>query len=166
MKKIVVLGKLLRKLSSLILKQEAMVMINNKTIYLILALLIGSLSAGCYTTPNIGNESQGSNLTVGMVKTQVIKGETNQAEILEIFGAPNIITKNRDNDEVWNYNRMSFDTASSSGGILAIFWTGNVAGAGSASKAASTATTKSFDLILIFDENDVVIDYSVIAASY
>ncbi len=141
-------------------------MFASKTNYLMLTLFIGLVSSGCYTAPKVGDESQGSNLTVGMVKTQIIKGETNQAEILEIFGAPNIITKNRDNDEVWNYNRMSFETASSSGGILAIFWTGNVAGAGGASKAASTATTKSFDLILIFDENDVVIDYSVIAASY
>jgi len=141
-------------------------MTNYKTVYLTLTLFIGSVSAGCYTNPRPGNESEKSNLTVGMVKTQIIKGETNQAEILEIFGAPNIITKNRDNDEVWNYNRMSFDTASSSAGILAIFWTGNVAGAGGASKAASTATTKSFDLILIFDENDVVTDYSVIAAAY
>ena len=141
-------------------------MINSKSVCLMLSLFIGSLSAGCYTAPHKGDESQRSNLTVGMVKTQIIKGETNQADILEIFGAPNIITKNRDNDEVWNYNRMSFETASSSGSILAIFWTGNVAGAGGASKAASTATTKSFDLILIFDENDVVRDYSVISASY
>jgi len=141
-------------------------MFASKTNYLMLTLFIGLVSSGCYTAPKVGDESQRSNLTVGMVKTQIIKGETNQAEILEIFGSPNIITKNRDNDEVWNYNRMSFETASSSGSILAIFWTGNVAGAGGASKAASTATTKSFDLILIFDENDVVIDYSVIAASY
>ncbi len=141
-------------------------MIFHKTVYMTITLFICAFSAGCYTAPNPENESQGSKLTVGMVKTQIVKGETNQAEILEIFGSPNIITKNRGNDEVWNYNRMSFETASSSAGILAIFWTGNVAGAGSASKAASTATTKSFDLILIFDEDDVVIDYSVIAATY
>jgi hypothetical protein len=133
---------------------------------LLLASLMVVVAAGCYTAPRTDNESSRSNLTAGMVKVQVIKGETTQAEVLEIFGAPNIVTKNRDNDEVWNYNRMSFESTSSSGNILGIFWTGLAAGAGSASKASSTATTKSFDLILIFDSNDVVKDYSVIAASF
>lgn len=127
----------------------------------ILAILVG-----CYTSPKVSDEPEKSNLTAGMVKTQIIKGETTQAEILEIFGAPNIVTKNRGNDEVWNYNRMSFESTSSSGGVLAVFWFGNVAGAGGGSKASSSATTKSFDLILIFDENDVVKDYSVISASF
>lgn len=141
-------------------------MINYKTVYLILTLFIGSVSAGCYTAPRTGDESQKSNLTAGMVKIQIIKGETTQAEVLEIFGAPNIVTKNRGDDEVWNYSRMSFESTSSSGTILGIFWTGLAAGAASGSRASSTATTKSFDLILIFDENDIVKDYSVIAASF
>ena len=34
------------------------------------------------------------------------------------------------------------------------------------SRAVSSATTKSFDLIIIFDENDIVKDYSIIAASF
>ncbi len=141
-------------------------MFASKTNYLMLTLFIGLVSSGCYTAPKVGDESQKSNLTAGMVKIQIIKGETTQAEILEIFGAPNIATKNRDNDEVWNYNRMSFESTSSSGTILGIFWTGLAAGAASGSRASSTATTKSFDLILIFDENDVVKNYSVIAASF
>ncbi len=60
-------------------------MFASKTNYLMLTLFIGLVSSGCYTAPKAGDESQRSNLTVGMVKTQIIKGETNQAEILEIF---------------------------------------------------------------------------------
>jgi hypothetical protein len=93
-----------------------------------------------------------------MVKTNIIKGQTTQAEVLQLFGAPNIITKNRGNNEVWNYNRMSFKSYTGSDTGLVIFWAG--------SRSISTATTSSFDLILIFDDSDVVIDYSIISARF
>lgn len=112
----------------------------------------------CATFPRANETSEKSNLTPATVKYQIIKGHTTQGEVLEILGAPNIITKNRDNDEVWNYNKMSFESigGTDSGGL--IFWGG--------SRAMSTTTTKSFDLIIIFDENDIVKDYSMISASF
>lgn len=125
-----------------------------KVCYILLSLLYIT-QAGCYAPIQ---QEHNSNLTAGVVKTEIIKGKTTQAEILKIFGAPNIVTKNRENDEVWNYNRMSFDKAygSEAGGF--IFWGG--------SRAVSSSTTKSFDLIIIYDENDIVKDYSVISASF
>jgi len=113
---------------------------------------------GCATFPQENEPTQQSNLTYGMVKTRIIKGETNQAEILEIFGSPNIVTKNKSDDEVWNYSRMSFKSVSGTDGGVIIFWAG--------SRAMSTASTKSFDLIIIFDEYDLVKDYSVISAKF
>lgn len=114
------------------------------------------LAIGCATFPE--KEEGKSKLTVGVVKQMIVKGETNQAEILEIFGSPNLITKNKEEDEVWNYNRMSFEHKEGSDGVFYIF--------GTHSRAMTTATTKSFDLIIIFDDDDIVKDYSVIAASY
>lgn len=113
---------------------------------------------GCATFPEDKEPVQKSNLSAGIAKKIIIKGETNQSEILKWFGSPNIITKNRSNDEVWNYNRMSFESKSGadSGGL--ILWGG--------SRAMSTTTTKSFDLIISFDDKDIVIDYSLISASY
>ena len=73
----------------------------------VLSLLL--FTSGCAPMPNV-HPKQKSNLTVGIVKTKVIKGETNQSEIMELFGAPNLITKNKNNDEVWNYNKMSFES--------------------------------------------------------
>lgn len=127
------------------------------SISVIFVISLFLITSGCATFPQKQEESQ-SNLTIGIVKSKIKKGETTQAEILQIFGSPNIITKNRDNDEVWNYNRMSYRTTSGADGISVIFFGG--------SRAMTTATTASFDLILIFDENDVVKDYSVIAAKY
>lgn len=122
-------------------------------------LIIGiSMFISCATFPKEQEPAQSSNLTFGVVKSQIAKGKTTQEEILKIFGSPNIITKNKDNDEVWNYSRMSYKTSEGSDGGTVIFWSG--------SRAMTTATTASFDLIIIFDKNDVVIDYSVISAKF
>ncbi len=141
-------------------------MTRRTVIHSLVTVLLATYGAGCALGPRPAGQSGTSNLTAGMVKAEVVKGVTTQADILRLFGAPNIVTKNRDEDEVWNYNRMAFESTQSQAGVLAVLWGGNAAGGGGASRAVSTATTRSFDLILIFDENDVVRDYSVIAATY
>ena len=132
---------------------------NLKTIKLLFPFFVILSFTFCATIPQDNDEAHGSKLTVGMVKKEIKKGITNQAEIMQIFGAPNLVTKNRKGDEVWNYNRMSFKSVSTRGDSLFLFYSGG-------SKAVASTTTKSFDLIIIFDENDIVKDYSVIAASY
>jgi len=123
----------------------------------VLGVLVMSLS-GCAAFPQSEAPAQKSNLSVGMAKKVIRKGETTQAEILEWFGSPNLVTKNRSNDEVWSYSRMSFESKAGSDGGSLILWGG--------SRAMSTTTTKSFDLVITFDSSDVVSDYSVVYASY
>lgn len=124
----------------------------------IAAVVLVAVLSGCAGWPRRNEPSQKSNLTTGVVKSQIIKGRTTQAEVLQLFGAPNLITKNRDDDEVWNYNRMSFESARGSDAAFAFLWSG--------SRALSTATSKSFDLIIIFDQRGIVKDYSLISAAY
>jgi hypothetical protein len=120
---------------------------------IILALSLGGCSNNTTVEPK-----QKSNLTVGMIKSKVIKGQTTQDEIMRIFGAPNMVTKNRDNDEVWSYNKMSVDAAEQKK-HASLFIIGE-------SSATESKTTSSFDWIITFDENDVVKDYSLISSSY
>jgi len=116
------------------------------------------VSIGCATFSRDEEPSTDSNLTSGIVKKEIVKGKTLQADVLSLFGSPNIITMNGDGDEVWNYNRMSYRTSVGSDGASLLFWGGG--------RAISTATTKSFDLIIIFDKNNIVKNYSVISASF
>jgi len=116
------------------------------------------LISGCATFPQSKEPVEKSNLTAGTIKAQIVKGKTTQAEILKLFGSPNLVTKNRDNNEVWNYNRMSFESKVGEDGGTLILWGG--------SRAMSTTTTRSFDLIIEFDDKDVVKDYSIISAQY
>jgi hypothetical protein len=113
--------------------------------------------SSCFS--NQSNETAtSSNLTVGEVKRQIVKDKTSQSEILQLFGSPNMVTKNKDGNEVWAYNKMSYQTnASASSGTL-IFLGG--------SQAMSSAATKSFDLIITFNNKDIVKDYNMVYSSY
>lgn len=121
-----------------------------KILYLFLFLSLINCTSYKY-----GEESdKNSNLTFGMVKSKIIKGQTTQEEILKVFGSPNLTTKNKSNYEVWNYARMSAVTKGGESYYI------------SSVKGSSSSTTKSFDLIITFDEKDVVKDYSVIATNF
>jgi outer membrane protein assembly factor BamE (lipoprotein component of BamABCDE complex) len=123
----------------------------------VLAALWAIALQGCATFPD-KQELASSPLTAGNISLTLNKGVTTKADVLKAFGAPNIVTKNRAADEVWNYNRMNYTTRVGQDGGSLVFWGG--------SRAVATATTKSFDLMVIFDANDIVKDYSIIQASF
>ena len=117
------------------------------------SLIIASLS--CTT---MKEAPQKSNLTPGVIKTRIIKGQTSQAEILSLLGSPNIIAKNKSGNEVWTYSRQSFDSKSGGfGGGLILF---------GGSKAFSSSSSGSFDLILTFGDKGVVKDYSMVSSQF
>lgn len=125
-----------------------------KKILLVLSFIF--LLSGCSNNSVI--PTQKSNLTVGMIKSKVVKGQTTQNEILSLFGAPNLITKNKKSNEVWGYNKMSVQASSSSSSSWFLL--------SSSASAQGAATTNTFDFIVTFDSNDIVLDYSMISSSY
>ena len=102
--------------------------------------------------------TQNSNLTAGMAKQKITKGVTTQNELLEVFGAPNIITKNKSGNEVWTYDKISSDKSFEDG-----YW--NVV-VGGASGGQSSTTTKTFTLMIEFDTNGIVKDFSYRSSSF
>ena len=102
--------------------------------------------------------TQKSNLTAGMAKQKIIKGVTSQDELLEVFGAPNIITKNKSGNEVWTYDKVSTDKSFEDG-----YW--NVV-INRTSKGQSSTTAKTFTLMIEFDTNDVVKDFNYKSSSF
>ena len=75
-----------------------------RKLYVILLFfsLLFSISCNSYKYGANAEPTQKSNLTFGVVKSKIIKGNTTQSEILEIFGAPNLVSKNKSNNEVWS----------------------------------------------------------------
>ena len=102
--------------------------------------------------------TQNSTLTAGMVKQKITKGVTTQNELLKVFGAPNIITKNKSGNEVWTYDKVSADKSFEDG-----YWNVIVGGA---SGGRSSTTTKTFTLMIEFDTNDIVKDFSYRSSTF
>lgn len=125
----------------------------NKLISLLGVVLISLTSCNSYKY-GADSAAEKSNLTMGVVKSKIIKGTTTQDEVLKLFGSPNLVSKNRSNREVWSYNKMSVENKAGSTDFFA------------GQRASQSSSSKSFDLIITFDDNDVVMDYSVVSTAY
>lgn len=121
---------------------------------LLTSLLLLSLSSCNSYKYGADSMAEKSNLTMGIVKSKVIKGNTTQDEVLKLFGSPNLVSKNKSNREVWSYNKMSVENKAGSTDFFA------------GQRASQSSSSKSFDLIITFDENDVVLDYSVVSTAF
>ena len=152
---------------------------------LLLILLSCAFAVSCVRarSPELPySNQQKSNLTSGMVKKYVKVGVATQTEIISVFGAPNIITRDKDGNEVWTYDKQSMASASevaewnASGGAGAIAGGlagevaigGGAAAGGSAGKSSSAGQVSSatFTLMIQFDDKDVVRDYRMMATQF
>jgi len=110
--------------------------------------------------------SQKSNLTPGMIETKIIKGKTTKNEILEIFGPPNIITRDKGGREVWTYERQSVTSSARSGSTEAYGTVGVAGVGGSRTSSTQQVSTSTFTLMITFTENDSVDKYSMMSTSF
>jgi hypothetical protein len=119
-------------------------------------ILFSILLVGCnsYKHGTSSEPVEKSNLTFGVVKSKIIKNQTSQDEIIKLFGSPNIITKNKSNNEVWSYNKMSVQQRAGSSDYFF------------GQKASQSSSNQSFDLMITFDTNNIVTDYSVISTTF
>lgn len=99
-----------------------------------------------------------SPLTQGNVQMTLVKDRTTKAEVLEIFGPPNISTRDGEGLEVWSYERNAREVRSNQA-FANIFLAGK-----SSSTAAESA--RSMILIIKFGPDDVVVDYSSRTSSF
>lgn len=110
-----------------------------------------------------------SSLTPGATKKTIVKGKTRQSEILEVFGPPDLVTTTS-SGEMWGYDRVSRETASSAFGIGVLG--GGLPGAGllggvaSARSDSTTQTVKTIFLLIYFDKNETVADYKLSATRF
>lgn len=152
-----------------------------------------ALSAGCATsppsspppaTPNSqavaapAAQSGASALSYGAVTSQVVKGKTTQADLLQSFGGPNISTVDNDGVETWVYERSVTQTDAAShsqtwqaAANLGVFFGHVSAGAqgGTAQNTTQSSTTASFrslTVIVKFNGDRTVKDYTVRASQF
>jgi len=121
----------------------------------VFCVILSLLLFGCVTNRE---PVQQANLTPGMAKTKIIKGQTSQDEILKVFGPPNIVTKNKSGNEVWTYDKVSVESSASE-----VYGTILIAGIGS---GRSSTSARTFTLMIEFNDKDIVNDYSYRASVF
>jgi outer membrane protein assembly factor BamE (lipoprotein component of BamABCDE complex) len=113
--------------------------------------------AGC-------SESRPSAITPGAAKKHINPGITAQAEVIEIFGTPNVITR-KDGGEMWVYDKVSSKQTSAAfgaGGAGGGWGNGGFGGGGLAGGVGSTERSETTVMLIIyFDEKDIVRDYKI-----
>ncbi|AUX70603.1 hypothetical protein CHX26_14840 [Porphyrobacter sp. HT-58-2] len=89
-------------------------------------------------------------------------GETRKSDVLDVFGAPNVTTRDGSGVEVWSYQRYARVAQSGTRGNA---WTVLLGGSAS-DQAAFSETMRTMTLIIRFDENDVVSDFRSRASEF
>ncbi|PWC95845.1 hypothetical protein [Azospirillum sp. TSO5] len=143
--------------------------------------LASVLLAGCQTAGEhaaaVRQAQDGDRLTVGKVQREIRIGMTS-AEVVEVLGSPNMVTTDDRRRENWVYDKISTETAysSSSGGVNALILGGGPIGAGiggalggagvSGAAGARSTSQRTLTVIVKFDENSRVRDFSYRSSSF
>jgi hypothetical protein len=132
-----------------------------------------------------------SALSYGMVTGRVKKGVTTQQELLELFGGPSVMTTDKDDTEVWMYDKTTTTVSGASkqtsrqtrqsdaSAMATYFGIPLIAGVGRSNgsekeqtdrenqnEVSSTSSVKTITFIIKFSADKTVKDYSVRQASY
>jgi hypothetical protein len=128
------------------------------------ALLSVLLLGACVQAPAVMINAANS-LTSGQVTLTLKKNQTTQTEVLEKFGAPNLVTSNADGEESWTYQRhATVSNASSSSAFATIILAGV-----STTTSGFEQSSRTITLIIKFKEINgvkLVVDFSSRASSF
>ncbi|MBW1995302.1 MAG: hypothetical protein JRI77_12785 [Deltaproteobacteria bacterium] len=116
-------------------------------------------------------------LTVGKVQREIRVGMSS-AQVVEVLGAPNMVTTDEKRREVWVYDKIATEHAysTSSGGVSALILGGLVGGSGalgggagprySRGAGASSTTQRTLTIIVKFDKQNKVRDFAYRQSSF
>ena len=108
-------------------------------------------------------------VTVGTVQREITVGMPS-AEVAAILGAPNIVSTDAERREVWIWDKISTDVAySRSSGVIAglvVGADGGGAAAGNRSAGASSSSQRTLTIIVKFDHEGLVRDFSYRTSSF
>ncbi len=124
------------------------------------------LLAGCTATQHadaVRSADDADRVTVGTVQKEIRIGMS-AADVAEVLGSPNIVTTDSERRETWIYDKISSEVtySRSSGSIVGLIFggSGGGAGIGSASSGASSSSQRTLTVIIKFDEDSQVRDFS------
>lgn len=130
-------------------------------IILVAIVTIGLVA--CATNPQIQTADNTPNpYTHGNVQLTLKKGVTDQADVLNTFGPPNVATIDASGNEVWTYQKnatVAKSTDSNVYGTIIIL-------GGSKSTSGFEQSSRTMTLIIKFDKSRKVIDFKSMSTSF
>ena len=114
-----------------------------------------------FTVACSSNKASQTKINSLEVSEKLVKGKTTQRQVLEDFGAPDVVEKTPEGD-MWAYSRYSNESDSVGGGMShyvsqAALW--NLTGV-SVGGDKSTSSTKTASLVVYFNSQKVVQTYT------
>lgn len=136
-----------------------------KNIFLIIitSLLIINLYS-CHTSRETGKNTgytQEKELTVGLVQKEIKKGMSG-ADVAEVLGSPNIVTKDEDGNETWVYDKIASEVNYSDNQSSIFIFIGGV----SDRSGTKTVTQKTLTVVIKFDDRNRVSSFSYHATKF
>ena len=147
----------------------------------IIGLIVVSLGAtGCMSAGKhreAVRDEASDKVSVGTVQREVRKGMSS-AEVVSVLGSPNLVTTDNERRETWVYDKVATEQVYSAsqggfGGLLGGLVggaAGALGGGGSGSfergSGASSTSQRTMTIIIKFDENGMVRDYSYRQSSF
>lgn len=138
-----------------------------------LTLALGAvlLLAGCTASQHMDDvrNDSANKLTAGNVQREIKVGMSG-AQVAEILGSPNVVTTDENRQETWIYDKISTEVAySKSSGVIAgllVGGSGGGLGVGSQSAGATASSQRTLTVIIKFDGNSQVRDFSYRQSSF
>ena len=130
-----------------------------------LLIVLAAVLAGCTAGSHIDEVRGGDTdrLTVGTVQKEITVGMS-AAQVAEALGSPNIVTTDEGRMETWIYDKISNEVAysKSNGTIVGLIFggSGGGLGAGSRSAGATSSSQRTLTVIIKFDSDKKVRDFS------
>lgn len=133
-------------------------------------------TAGCMSAEKHRDAVRGDSterISAGTVQREIRKGMTGD-EVVSILGSPNMVTTDNERRETWVYDKVATEQvySTSQGGLGGILGgaSGALGGGGSGSfergSGASSTNQRTLTVIIKFDENGRVRDYSYRQSSF
>ena len=135
----------------------------------------GCMSAGQHR--EAVRDDTADRISVGKVQREIHEGMSS-AEVVSILGSPNMVTTDAERRETWVYDKVATEQVYSSsqggaggllGGVFGLGVGGLLGGAGGnveRSSGASATSQRTLTVIIKFDENGRVRDYSYRQSSF
>ena len=125
---------------------------------LLVMAVISSALIGCASAPQHSSDvgiQNGQNLTVGTVQKEIKIGMSG-ADVVQALGSPNMVSTDSQRREVWVYDKVATDVVhSSSNG-----WVFGLIAGGSTRSGAASKSQRTLTIVIKFDENNLVRDFS------